>query len=245
MLAQLEAAVRAAALADQVEWSIDVRPRRTRLALTIDEYGRLTILAPPHTTPAALTHLLVAKRSWVHRHVGRRAGGPAAPPTKQIADGETFAFLGRQLTLAVAATGDDPGTLAIPRQRGGRPPTAAAVVNWYREQGARWALERAAHWAPRLGLHRLPELQVRDIGRTRWGYYQASDHRVRLHWQLFQAAPEIAENVLVHELVHATRPPGTPHGPAWRQRMDAAITDWRARDRLLNAARPGMWRGDS
>jgi hypothetical protein len=247
--AALAAAVRAAGLPPAVRWTVEVRPRRRRPALSVDEYGRLSVLVPPGTRPAEVSELVTLRRTWILRHAAAHAGaaGRTAPPAVSFAAGETLSLLGHAMRVDVTDTGP------VRAERIGGTPTllvphaarrdAAAVVGWYCTEGLGWADAQLAAWCDRLALTEAPRVQVRDIGRTRWGVYHGDRHLVRLHWTLFQLPPELAESVLVHELVHATRPPGTPHGPAWRGRMDAALPDWRVRRQRLRSAQAGLWRG--
>ncbi|MFE3196883.1 DUF6349 family protein [Embleya sp. NPDC059237] len=54
---------------------------------------------------------------------------------------------------------------------------------------------------------------------------------------------DLVEYVLVHELVHATQPPGPDHGRAWQTRMDVALPSWRHRKARLAEASKTIWRG--
>lgn len=244
IMARLEDAVRAAGLPPGIRWSVEERPRRRNLAITINEYGDLTVLAPPRTPPAAVTRLLAVRRDWIIRHT--TTDRPARAPVLSFTTGETLTLLGHTMRLLPTDTGPVRATLVdgVPALHAPRH-NARAVIAWYCEEGLGWAAAHLRTWLPRLPLTELPALEVRDIGTTRWGLYHRDRHLICLHWTLFQLDPALAEGVLVHELVHATRPPGTPHGPAWRARMDAAMPDWRQRRRRLKEAQASLWRGET
>ena len=88
-----------------------------------------------------------------------------------------------------------------------------------------------ARYAPLVGA-KPAAVVVRDLGKRRWG---VCDHRTRtvtFHWQLVTQEPALVDYVVVHELAHLHEP---NHGPAFWQRVEAVMPDYRPRRRRLSA----------
>lgn len=118
-----------------------------------------------------------------------------------------------------------------------------AVINLYCDRGVAWVRHRGEQYERRGGIQGL-DYEVRDLGRRRWGVYSPTKHLVSLHWPLFGLPPGLIEYVLVHELAHATRPPGRKHGQGWQHQMDLWMPDWRQRKADLAQAGRRAWMGD-
>lgn len=162
-------------------------------------------------------------------------------PVKDIVSGEGFAYLGRRLRLLVVDELETPIEHAGAWLRLRRPRTraagAAAIIDWYTEQGRAWLPKRAAQWAPRLALD-VPVIDVRDLGR-RWGTRTAGNE-VHIHWAAMQLSPELIDVIIVHELVHLLHP---YHDVAFKQRVSAALDDRRTREAQLIEAERAAWLG--
>lgn len=160
----------------------------------------------------------------------RLVDGPAAPVVSVFDDG-TPDILGRWLELDRAAV----------------PQGERSLIDWYVNEGTRWLRgdpETEYLWRRISGTRAAPTVRVADIGRTRWGLYRPHRHEVSIAWQTFQLSVPLVRHVLTHELVHAVRPAGTPHGPEFWRRFERARPGARQEQRELTERGKTVWMGD-
>jgi predicted metal-dependent hydrolase len=247
------AALQRSGILDGYDWTLELRPRRRRLGLIINPGGHIVIAVPPDAPTDEVLQFIDAKRQWIAINVAKSKANTATPRVLALADGEDVQYLGDTYRLrlndASAATSIDPEVyggiryLVVPRQRA-QPDRGRSLISWYQREGTRWAQDRAEQWLGHLRLNdNAPSIQTRDLGARRWGVYRRTGHRVELHWPLFQLPDLLVEYVLVHELIHATRPPGKPHGREWQARMTAALPHWRLMKKELNRRGASLWTG--
>ncbi len=253
--AVLTAAVADAHLFDSCPWRLVVSTRRRTLGVTVEPGGLLLIHAPLYVGDQ-VERFIAALRGMLPRIIPlvmKSAAVAPLHPAKELVGGEDFPWLGRPTRLRVVElpgrveriTGGHGPWLHAPaadlRAHGGRP-----LIDWYKAEAITWATEEAERWYARLGLAGAePTVRVRDIGRHKWGVYRGKSHTVDLHWSLFQLPANLVRYVLVHELVHATRPGEREHhGPEWTRRMTRAMPMWEEQRRDLVEPGRRVWMGD-
>ncbi|MER7690544.1 YgjP-like metallopeptidase domain-containing protein [Streptomyces sp. NPDC097610] len=226
--------------------------RRARHALTTQLNGRRIVRVVPTSTPGEIIRFVRQNASRLELHAQRMAERAPLHPDKHLADGCKLTWLGTPVRLYLVDTpvpvhlrqGVGAGLLVAYRgditRQGARP-----IIDWYARAGRVW-LETAApaRWSRLRTRRPLPQLAVRDLGR-RGGIYQEHAHELTLHWAVFQLPPLLLEYVLVHELVHGTRPRGRSHGPEFRVRLRRALPDAPARHEQFKAAFRLLWVGDT
>lgn len=244
-----------AALGLPAEWTITVaiRPRRRTLAVEVQPGGTIVVLVPPGTDPQRVAGYLRGHHTWLATNVRRAVELAPEFAAKRWIDGEQFDLLGACHTLRLTDDGPAARTLrhhSVPgahltlQVRRDRPEAMRrAVITLYREQGLAWAQQHGEPYERRGGIQQL-QYEVRDLGRHRWGTYNHAKHLVTLHWPLFGLPTELIEYVLAHELAHAARPGGRPHGPAWERQMTRFMPEWRTRRTGLALAGRHAWMGD-
>lgn len=173
-------------------------------------------MAAPSAAPLGLIREFVAsRRAWIEAK--RALLAQAARVTIELADGARLPHLGKSLMLAVDHR---PGARIACRRKGEQLVVGVseltalrpAVERWYRRAALAHAAERVAHFAPVVG--RAPAKLTVRAQRTRWGSCTARG-AVSLNWRLLQAAPEVFDYVVVHELCHLLVPNHSPR--FWRE----------------------------
>ncbi|GGX56352.1 M48 family metallopeptidase [Streptomyces noursei] len=205
---------------------VRVSARRKSLGATVEPGGQaVTIAVPAGAQPAEVVAGVRRMHDRIVSAVLKARENAPDHPVKDLVNGEGFDWLGMPARLRVL---DGRGPVERVRtgsgwwlhahrddieRRGARP-----LVDWYCREGTAWLEQEAPAWWSRMTYGEpLPTLRVADIGRRRWGVYHGTPHRVTLAWQTLQLPRRMATYVLVHELAHATRPAGRPHGPGfWR-----------------------------
>ena len=85
------------------------------------------------------------------------------------------------------------------------------------------------HWAARIGVSIL-QIHLRPL-KSKWASVSTAG-RLTLDTDLLSLPTELAELVVVHELVHLLAP---NHGKVFKSFMDAYLPDWQERERRLPA----------
>lgn len=250
-VAQHQAAVNALSLPCPV--TVEYRPRRRSAGLSVRD-GAVVLAVPPGAAPERLAAFVDAHRGWIAAALRDQKAVLGNRPVKHMKDGEVIPFLGCTYRLRVDDDGQqelpcalDPSTgdLVI-RHYAGAAHMRAALLRWYTAAGLEWLHEAAEPFTK--GGYIKPGLRfvVRDLGSRRWGLYEPKHHRLTVHWLTLTLPRDLAFYVLIHELAHATRPMGKPHGPAWQRQFTIWLPDWRARRQQLRALeRAGtLWMGD-
>ncbi|MEV6682182.1 YgjP-like metallopeptidase domain-containing protein [Streptomyces erythrochromogenes] len=225
--------------------------RRRHMGLSISDAGRVvTVRTPPGTSSEQVVAFVIHQRPWITANRARISENVAAIPRKELVTGEGFDFIGAPMRLKVT---DIPGSVARARlgsgwwltansaelsQRG-----AAPLIDWYADAGATWLHEHAPELWQRIAPQAaMPTLAIERSTR-RWGSYHHARHEVRLAWRAFQLPRPLLHYALVHELVHAARPGGRPHGPEFWTLLQRHLPTARRDHGLIRKAGPQVWEG--
>ncbi len=241
-------AIRALDVLPGATWEVRISPRRRRLGLQVRPDGTVVVAVPVGVQLAQVTGFVAGQRRWLAAAAAKVQARPASAGGKRLVDGEVLDVFGQphQLRLGTGSMVrasepvDGTGLLHLPSHlaHDGR-----ALIEWYTRVGMEWIRVNAPAWERRLPLHTTPMYAVRDLGARRLGIYDPRRHLVTLHWPVFQMPPQLVSCTLAHELVHASRPGGTPHGPQFRARFDAVLPGNRVLERQARVAAQKIWRG--
>jgi hypothetical protein len=221
---------------DDVAFDVRWSRRRRTIGISIPREGAPRLAAPVGCRRATLETAVRAKLPWVRRKLGERAARPELV-AHHYETGERFPYLGREYDLVVV--GDDTKR-PILRLRAGRFELARAAqtdgrahfLAWYRRRAARVLNERVRRFAPLVGVAP-PPVRIKDM-RSRWGSCSARG-RVSLHWGLVLLPLDVADYVVVHELVHLKE---LNHGQAFWRGVEAVLPDHAERRTRLKAQGP-------
>ncbi|MEW6094423.1 MAG: SprT family zinc-dependent metalloprotease [Chloroflexota bacterium] len=178
-----------------------IRSRRKTIALVVERDGRLTVRAPLGMPEAHIREFVEKHTDWVAKHQ-KRAQKHAPPPPKQFTDGETFLYQGQVYPLTIippqrlALTFDG---AAFRLAKSALPKAKEAFVRWYKKQAMEAFAQRAGLLAKRHGFT-YQKIRI-SSARTRWGSC-SSRGILSFTYRLLMAPPEVADYVIVHELVH-------------------------------------------
>jgi predicted metal-dependent hydrolase len=250
---QIKAAIKDAGLLTAYAVNVRVSARRRTLGVSIEPGGKAVTVAVP--AGAQPVDVAAGVRRMHARIVGALVNAQKfapAHPVKDLVNGEGFEWLGRSARLRVI---DGHGPVERVRdghghwmhadradleRHGGRP-----IIDWYCREGTAWLEREAPAWWSRMQYGReMPALRVADIGRKRWGVYAHTPHRVTLAWQALQLPTSMATYVLVHELAHATRPGGRPHGPEFWSVVRRALPSYERDKADMDTHGCSVWMGD-
>lgn len=178
-------------------------PRARRITLRITPAG-LVVTAPPHISDRMLRAAVTARAGWIADALARRDAELADP----LEPGDHIPLLGSAVILGIGSGSRVRRAGAVLEMPPDRPP-GPALERWYRREARRHFQALVAAWAPRVGVTPTG-ITIRDQ-RTRWGSASARG-TLSFSWRLMMAEPQIAEYVVVHELVHLRH---MDHSPAF------------------------------
>jgi predicted metal-dependent hydrolase len=178
-----------------------VRTRRKTIAIVVERDGKLTVRAPLRMADVHIREFVEAHSDWILKNQAK-ARLSAPPPQKQYIPGETFLYLGRPYPLTI-----------IPRQRpaltfdgsafrlaqSALPKAEEAFARWYKKQALEVFTERVELLSGRYGFT-YQKIRI-SSARTRWGSC-SSKGTLSFTWRLVLAPLEVADYVVIHELVH-------------------------------------------
>ena len=206
------------------------RVRRRSIGFVVDADG-LTVRAPKWVALRDIDDAVREKQRWILARFAEQRERAARLAASRVVwrDGATIDYLGRPLTIVVAANGEvgngetalvaSPGDAdtapapAVTSSAATMPPRLLlalprdageaqirdAVQSWLQREESRVFAERAAHFAALLGV-RVKRLSLSSAA-TRWGSANANGS-VRLHWRLIQHPLATIDYVVAHELAH-------------------------------------------
>jgi len=209
-----------------------------RARLTMERDGSLTLRAAADVSPDELRAFVASRRRWIYRKLAEKEALSYTPVTKELTNGEGFAYLGRSSRLLIADSDRvklQHGRLLLPLSQ--RDQGHDAIIAWYRERGRAWLPKRVRDWATRLRVE-IVDLDVRDLGH-KWGSADPQG-RVAIHWATMQLRPPLIDYVLAHELAHLREP---HHGPAFWHLVARVQPDYEDRKAELAEHGATLWVG--
>lgn len=213
-----------------LEFQIRRSERRRTLEIIVDRHGELIVAAPNGADRQVLIDFIQDKRVWVYSKLARRESMQSAVSPKEFVSGEGFPYLGRSYRLLVVPEQPAPVKLEHGRFKMRRQATFDGrrhMVDWYAAHAQTWLGKRVDRFAPRLEVEP-HELTVRDLS-YRWGSC-GPNGRLSFHWRCVLLPPQIADYIVVHELVHLAAP---SHGTDFWRRVERAIPDFKQRKAWL------------
>jgi predicted metal-dependent hydrolase len=185
--------------------------RRKKLTITVERDRTVIVHAPALTTDADIRAVVETKRAWLFekiRHEQKYQDLPH-PPGKELVNGESALYLGREYRIEIAATSSGvvefelrfiiPETHQAKRRE--------VLKAWYLERAKKLILPRVHAHGHQLGV-RFAQANIVD-NRYRWGSCTVRDH-VNFNWRLIKAPMFVIDYVIIHELAHLLEPNHTP-----------------------------------
>jgi predicted metal-dependent hydrolase len=190
----------------ELNYSIVRSPKRKTLTISVERDRSVVIRAPQEMPDDEVRRLVDAKRQWVLEKLrDPRKYKQRQPPGKEVVNGESAPFLGRDYRIEVAHTksGDVEfsGMFLVPPDRQAR--RREVLREWYIREAKHKILGRVEQFAHELGVQFAAARIVEN--RYRWGSCTAADN-VSFNWRLIKAPIFVIDYVIVHELAHLIEP---------------------------------------
>lgn len=219
-----------------------------RVALRVSDARGLELVLPEKARVADIPALLGGHRAWIERQLARREARlhrrDALQPVSPFAPPAGFLLHGGELRVDLAL-GRGLGGAAMHELLAATPPGGAVV--WPLPSGPEPELLRRLNVYIKSYARLYLAARLREIARrsglgygrvgfatqkSRWGSY-APDGTIRLNHKLIFLPPDLAENVILHELCHGPHP---DHGPGFWALMREKDSEYAEKNKNLNDA---------
>ncbi len=184
-------------------YTVQRSDKRRKLTISVERDRSVVVHAPSDATDEAIRRIVDSKRHWILeklRHPQKYRELPH-PPGKELVNGESAAYLGRQYRIEVVAEGLDAvefnQRFLVPASKVSQRRTA--LREWYVARANEKILPRVPRFAKSLGVE-FKRARIVD-NRYRWGSCTVKDN-VNLNWRLIKAPIFVIDYVIVHELAH-------------------------------------------
>jgi predicted metal-dependent hydrolase len=195
----------------ELDYKIVRSAKRKRLTITVERDRAIVVHVPEGITDENVHRIVETKRQWLFDklHHPQKYQERPHPPGKEIVNGESAPYLGREYQIEVAGT--ESGEIEF-RQRfiipGPHQTKRHKVLrDWYIARANEKILARVRQHARTLGVD-FTAAKIVD-NRYRWGSCTVRD-RVNFNWRLIKAPMFVIDYVIVHELAHLIETNHTP-----------------------------------
>ena len=193
------------------DYTIKRSPKRKKLTITVERDRTVIVHAPESTPEETIRKVVESKRRWIYekkKHTQKYDKQPH-PPGKELVNGESALYLGREYQIELIATDSTEIYLEqrflIPTSLAGE--RRSVLRNWYIDQAKERILPKVKSLAATLGVT-FANAKIVD-NRFRWGSCTPKDN-VNLNWRLIKAPMFVIDYVIVHELAHLIELNHTP-----------------------------------
>ena len=215
---------------DDLEFEVRLSDRRKTLQVTVDRAGELVLAAPRGADETKLRDFIRSKRYWIYKKLAEKEQLQRPIPRKEYVDGEGFLYLGRSYRLKIVETQNEPLKMANGRLCLRRDQIAQGrehFIRWYSSRGKDWLTAKVKEYCSRIEVEPAG-VKVQDLG-YRWGSC-GKGNWLYFNWKTMLLRRQIAEYVVVHELVHLHE---AHHTPEFWRRLERAMPDFEIRKQWL------------
>lgn len=177
--------------------------KRRKLTITVERDRSVVVLAPADASDETIHRVVESKRQWIHEKIKnqQKYSDLPHPPGKELVNGESALYLGRQYRIEIIESGPEEIRYAqrfiIPSSLASR--KKGAMRDWYIARAKEKILPRVRRYARQLGVE-YRRAKIVD-NRYRWGSCTIKDN-VNFNWRLIKAPMFVIDYVVVHELAH-------------------------------------------
>ena len=186
-----------------ISYEIVRSPRRKKLTITVERDRAVIVHAPQETPDDEIQRIIESKRQWIlaKRRHPQKYQNRLHPPGKEVVNGESAPYLGRDYRIEIAETvsGDIEFTHLFLVPPGHQAKRREVLRDWYIGRAKEKILGRVEQHARALGVG-VGAPKVVD-NRYRWGSCTVNNN-VSFNWRLIKAPMFVIDYVVVHELAH-------------------------------------------
>lgn len=184
--------------------------KRKTLTITVERDRSIVVKAPEGTSANKVRQVVESRKSWLYQktHHRQKYSPLPHPPGKELVNGESALYLGRQYRIELVEGGDSikfEQKFLVPRTLGDMPD---AFRKWFVAKAEERILPRMTLHAKNMGVT-YKDVKIGN-SKFRWGSCTPNDN-VILNWRLIKAPMFVIDYVVVHELAHLIEQNHTPY----------------------------------
>ena len=187
----------------KLEYQIVRSPKRKKLTISVERDRAVIVHAPQEASEEEVRRVVDAKRQWILKKIRhpQKYQDRLHPPGKEVVNGESAPYLGRDYRIEVTETASDEvefsNRFLVPLAHQAK--RREVLRDWYIARAKEKIVARAERHARELGV----EFRAAKIvdNRFRWGSCTVNDN-VSFNWRLIKAPMFVIDYVIVHELAH-------------------------------------------
>lgn len=194
----------------KLEYTVVRSPKRRKLTITVERDRRVVVCAPEGVADEKIREVVESKRQWIYektRHAQKY--NPPLPPGKELVNGESALYLGRQYRIELVQKGlaeiRFEQRFLVPMRLSGE--RKKVLRDWYKDRAKEKILPRVKKFAKDLGVE-YANARIVD-NRYRWGSCTTQDN-IHFNWRLIKAPMIVVDYVIIHELAHLLEANHTP-----------------------------------
>jgi len=195
----------------ELAYTIKRSGKRRKLTITVERDRSVVVHAPSNASDEAIWRVVESKRQWIHEKINhqQKYKDLPRPPGKELVNGESALYLGRQYRIEMVERGLEGIRFAqrfmVPLSHAGR--QKGSMRDWYIARANEKILPRVRRYAHQLGVE-YGEAKIVD-NRYRWGSCTVKNN-VNFNWRLIKAPMFVIDYVITHELAHLIEANHTP-----------------------------------
>jgi predicted metal-dependent hydrolase len=195
----------------ELNYSVVYSSNRKTLSITVERDRSVVVKVPTGTNPEKIQQIVESRRQWLYEkiHHSQKYNPPFHPPGKELVNGESLPYLGRNYRLEMV---DHDGHIQFTNNRFLVPKSSInkrgnVFREWYVQKATEKILPRVRFYSERLGV----EFNLAKItdSKYRWGSCTPTGN-VNFNWRLVKAPMFVIDYVIVHELSHLIEANHTP-----------------------------------
>lgn len=194
----------------KLEYTVVRSTKRRKLTITVERDRRVVVSAPQGVSDEKIREVVESKRQWLYektRHAQKY--NPPHPPGKELVNGESALYLGRQYRIELVQNGMAEirfeQRFLVPMRLAGE--RKKVLRDWYKDRAKEKILPRVKKFAKDLGVE-YANARIVD-NRYRWGSCTTRDN-IHFNWRLIKAPMIVVDYVIIHELAHLLEANHTP-----------------------------------
>ena len=195
----------------ELTYTIQRSPRRHRVTITVERDRSVVVHAPEGTSDERIRQVVESKRQWIYEKTNhpQKYRNLPHPPGKELVNGESVLYLGRQYRIEIVETDSTEIRFAqrffIPASQVSK--RVETLREWYVRKAEEKIVPRVKQHAQQLGVE-VAEVKIVD-NRYRWGSCTPNNN-INLNWRLIKAPMFVIDYVIIHELAHLIEANHTP-----------------------------------
>jgi predicted metal-dependent hydrolase len=198
-------------IAMKMNYTIQRSAKRHKLTISVERDRRIVVHAPEGISEEKIRQVVESKRQWIYDKIAhpQKYQNLSHPPGKELVNGESALYLGRQYRIEVVKRGlaevQFVQRFFIPATQGKK--REKVLREWYIGKAKEKIIPRVKVHAHELGVD-VSGIKIVD-NRFRWGSCTLKDN-VNFNWRLIKAPMFVIDYVIFHELAHLMEANHTP-----------------------------------